>query len=125
MKTIYQCPGCGSRDVEASQWFKINSDKPSASDAPIEGFYCNGCEEHHDGLDTVHGPRQLCEGCAHAAWGTDCPMEGVIIMDGGDVVEKCDECEIYETDLEAAQALAAEHNERECSVRVRIIVEGA
>ncbi len=50
---------------------------------------------------------KLCATCVEAKFGTRVPMRGILIT-ADDFVERCDDCPIYESDYEAALALAAE-----------------
>ena len=68
--------------------------------------------------------KELCEGCAQAKYGTAVPMPGVLCMDGnGDgMIEKCDECKIYDSDEAAAYALTQEMAKRGDYGRVQVVV---
>lgn len=47
----YVCTECGSPDLEVSAWVHVNTDTISASEGPLDTYYCPVCEEHFRGCE--------------------------------------------------------------------------
>jgi hypothetical protein len=64
-----------------------------------------------------------CDTCSKAEWGTRIPLPGVLIT-AYEHIECCDNCGVYESDFDAAVALANECRERGLSDRIRCTIDG-
>lgn len=118
------CPLCGGRRVEVLDWVSVNGGRLIGGDAVGE-YFCPDCEAHPARVEARAVPFALCDSCEAHGWGTRIPLPGVLVTAHGHI-ERCDACAIYESDLGAAEALAAETARRsgESTGRIRHFVEG-
>ncbi len=82
-----------------------------------------GCLSERGPMSKIEN--ELCESCAAAEWESDVPVAGLFISGEGGHVERCDECEIFSSDLEAAIALADEVQRRDpmaCGILRHIVI---
>ena len=122
MKTIYQCPDCGSREVHESKWCDVNSGEIQPGEGPLQGRYCLQCKCHVEGLDRVYGPHHTCEACANPKWDSPIPIEGAFVDAESGAITRCDDCALFDSDEDAAYALSAEMTRRGFSGYVRAYV---
>lgn len=118
----YCCPECQGRHVQTLDWVSVNDSEFVGGDVGSD-FWCPDCESHPGHVEEREVIITLCLTCAHHAWGTRVPLPGVWLRaDRG--IERCTLCDLYSTDLAAAQAAEAEAARRGSTGRVTIFVPG-
>ena len=49
----WECPECGSTDIEESKWINVNTGEVSIGDGPLDTYFCNSCDNHFKHLKDI------------------------------------------------------------------------
>ncbi len=121
--TRYCCVDCSGHRVERLDWISVNAEEFIGGD-PGDDYWCPDCETHPSRAEEREVTFQLCAACSKHAWGSGVPLPGIRLAAASGTIERCQDCAVYESDLDAARALGAEIRRRGGGGTVRFVVEG-